>query len=254
MSSPRTTKKTVLITGCSDGSIGAALAVSFHNAGLHVYATSRNTSKMSHLSSLGIQTFELNTLSSSSISSAVSKIPHLDILVNNAGGFYAMPFSDIDISKAKELFDLNVWSYLEVTQAFLPLLIASRGMVVNQTSVLSVLNLPFHSAYTASKAAMAMFSNAQRLELEPFGVKVIELKTSWTKSNTIQGAKKQEEVELLPKGSMYNVAKEAMEACLEGKDISKGAMETSAYGEVVVGELLKIKVKPVVWVCETFPH
>lgn len=104
------TKRTVLITGCSDGGSGAALAEAFHNAGLHVYATARNLKKMEHLASLGIELLELDVLSESSISACAGKVDSLDILVNNAGGQYVMPLADISISKAKSLFDLNVWS------------------------------------------------------------------------------------------------------------------------------------------------
>ncbi|KAK9342489.1 hypothetical protein V1522DRAFT_425026 [Lipomyces starkeyi] len=130
-------KRTVLITGCSDGGMGAALAVAFHDAGLQVYATARNTAKMSHLASLGIKTLTLDVLSDSSIAECVGKLTSLDILVNNAGATYGMPVSDLSIAESKKLFDLNVWSYLAVTQAFLPLLLKSKGMIVNHTSVVS---------------------------------------------------------------------------------------------------------------------
>lgn len=79
-------KRTVIITGCSDGGLGAALAISFHEAGLHVYATSRDESKMSGLQARGIETLTLDVLSETSIAACVCKIPSLDILVNNAGG------------------------------------------------------------------------------------------------------------------------------------------------------------------------
>jgi NAD(P)-dependent dehydrogenase (short-subunit alcohol dehydrogenase family) len=62
MSEPASPKKTVLITGCSDGSLGAALAIGFRNAGLHVYATSRNPAKMAGLIALGIEIFALDVL------------------------------------------------------------------------------------------------------------------------------------------------------------------------------------------------
>ncbi|KAJ8103642.1 hypothetical protein POJ06DRAFT_242516 [Lipomyces tetrasporus] len=73
-------KRTVLITGCSDGGMGAALAVAFHDAGLQVYATARNPAKMSHLTSLGIKTLTLDVLSESSIAECVGKLTSLDIL------------------------------------------------------------------------------------------------------------------------------------------------------------------------------
>ena len=151
-----------------------------------MYATARNPSKMKRLQSLGIETLTLDVLSDSSIASCVSQISSLDILLNNAGAAYSMPVSDISIPEAKKLFDLNVWSYLAVTQAFLPLLLKSKGMIVNQTSIASVAAIPFQSAYDASKAAMAMFSNLQRLELQAFGITVVELKTGVVRSNLIR--------------------------------------------------------------------
>ncbi len=78
-----------------------------------------------------------------------------------------MPVSDISIADAQKLFALNVFSYLAVTQAFLPLLIKSKGVIVNQTSVASLISMPFGSVYGASKAAIASFTRSMRLELEP---------------------------------------------------------------------------------------
>lgn len=96
-----------------------------------------------------------------------------------------MPISDISVPEAKELFDLNVWSYISVTQAFLPMLLyaaksspnSSPSLIVNNTSVSSVEPTPHNSVYHASKAAAAMFSTHMRIELEPFNVRVVDLKT-----------------------------------------------------------------------------
>ncbi|KAJ5968572.1 hypothetical protein N7501_004820 [Penicillium viridicatum] len=110
--------RTVLITGYSDGGLGASLALAFHAAGLKVYATARNPSKLDQVSSAGIETLTLDVLSSESIKNAVTKLPNLDILVNNAGAEYLMLVADVEIADAKRLFDLNVWSYIEATQAF----------------------------------------------------------------------------------------------------------------------------------------
>ncbi len=77
MSSPR---KTVLITGCSDGGLGAGLAAAFHKAGLKVYATSRNPAKMKGLEAMGIEIMALDVLNDESIATAVRQIKQLDIL------------------------------------------------------------------------------------------------------------------------------------------------------------------------------
>jgi 1-acylglycerone phosphate reductase len=241
-----TPKRTVLITGCSEGGLGAALAVAFHNAGLHVYATARNASKMTTLASLGIETLTLDVLSDSSIAACVNKVSHLDILVNNAGAAYSMPVSDLSIPEAKKLFDLNVWSYIAVTQAFLPLLLESKGIVVNHTSAGSCVTLPFQSAYNASKAAIARFSDSQRLELEPFGIKVIDLKTGGVKSNILNNHKEAMQPSL-PKGSIYEPARERVEQTLAGDGVLATATPAHEWAAQVVQDLLRKTPPPNVW-------
>ncbi|KAK9427857.1 NAD(P)-binding protein [Lipomyces doorenjongii] len=239
-------RRTVLITGCSEGGMGAALAVAFHDAGLQVYATARDPAKMSHLASLGIKTLTLDVLSDSSIAECVGKLTSLDILVNNAGASYSMPVSDLSIAESKKLFDLNVWSYLAVTQAFLPLLLQSKGMIVNHTSVVSSTAVPFHSAYNASKAAMAMFSDSQRLELEPFGITVIDLRTGAVSTNIFKNQTEHTPISL-PKGSIYEPAREAVESAMRYDKMADAGMPASQWAGQVVRDLLKKKPPLTIW-------
>lgn len=203
---------------------------------------------MTSLSSLGITTLALDVLSESSITACVSQIPSIDILVNNAGAMYAMPISDLSIPKAKELFDLNVWSYLAVTQAFLPLLLKSNGIIANHTSSASVITLPFQATYNASKAAMAVYSDTLRLELEPFGVKVLDLKSGSVVSNMGTEAKiAAGKSAVLPKGSLYEVARKRVERTMSGTDYQKGAVLADVWAEGIVRDLLQRKTPKVVW-------
>ncbi|KAL5327381.1 hypothetical protein ACEPPN_005077 [Leptodophora sp. 'Broadleaf-Isolate-01'] len=203
---------------------------------------------MTQLNSLGIQTLALDVLSQSSINTCESQLSSLDILVNNAGAMYAMPISDLSIPKAKELFDLNVWSYIAVTQAFLPLLLKSNGMIANHTSLASVITLPFQATYNASKAAMAVYSDTLRLELEPFNVKVIDLKSGSAASNMGTEAKViTGKAAVLPKGSLHEVAKDRVERTMCGVDYQKGAVPAGVWAEGVVGDLLKGRTPKVVW-------
>lgn len=142
--------KPVLITGPSDGGLGAALATAFLDSGFRVFATVRTPSKVAVLKASGVETFTLDVISESSLSACVSEVQKLtgvplNVLLDNAGAAYNMPISDISIPNAKRLFDLNVWSYITTIQAFLPLLPQPKhgAMVVNQTSVASVVGLPF---------------------------------------------------------------------------------------------------------------
>ncbi|KAL9043793.1 MAG: hypothetical protein Q9214_003030 [Letrouitia sp. 1 TL-2023] len=246
-------KRSVLITGCSDGGLGAALAIAFHSANLHVYATARNLSKMSHLASLGIETLQLDIQSSSSIAACVSTLDtsSLDILVNNAGAQYPMPLADLSIAEAKKLFDLNVWAHVAVTQAFLPLLLKSDathggGMIVNNTSVAAVTTLPFQAAYNSSKAAMAAISDALRLELEPFSIRVVDLRTGAVESNIIQTTRASTPVSL-PQGSIYEPAREVVEKTLRLETFDGQGLEANRWAKQVVQDLLKKNPPPVIW-------
>jgi len=138
MASPR---KFVLVTGCSAGGIGAALAEVFHGKGYHVFATLRNPSKISQTlsSATNVTVLPLDVLSSESITAAVERVKtqtggRLDVLVNNSGRMSLAPALDLSIEEGKKLFDLNFWAPLAMLQAFGPLLIRAKGCVVNNTS------------------------------------------------------------------------------------------------------------------------
>ena len=84
-------QKTVLITGCSEGGIGDALAKEFHKKGVRVFATARNLTKVEHLKALGLDILPLDVTDEASIKAAVESVKAitggtLDILVNNSGG------------------------------------------------------------------------------------------------------------------------------------------------------------------------
>lgn len=145
--------KSVLITGCSDGGIGSALALTFASHGLLVFAGARQTSKMSALSNLpNVRLLELDILKSEDITRTVAVVKkeaggRLDYLVNNAAQARYMPLLDEDVEKAKELFELNVWSQLRMVQGFADCLIEAKGCEVYISSVAGHLNLPWSGMY-----------------------------------------------------------------------------------------------------------
>lgn len=267
MSSPK--KLRILVTGCSAGGTGAALAVAFHKEGHYVYATARNLAKLSSLADLGIDTVSLDVTSTSSIAAAVSHVsdslPHdegLNVLVNNAAGSYTMPISDLSLTAAKDLFDLNVWSQVAVTQAFLPLLLkASLGttpvssatghsnevMIVNHTSSGSVTALPFQGVYNASKAAFAMISQTMRLELASFGIKVIELKTAGVRTNLISNNSFNTKADGLPPGSIFEPAREVVEQALSQDGLRGVGITAEQWASEVAAVLLRKSPPAVIW-------
>ena len=153
-------QKSVLITGCSAGGIGSALAETFQERGYHVFATLRNLAKVSprlsaeaaktgENNSSGVTILQLDVLSPDSIAAAVASVKAatggrgLDVLVNNSGQAQILPALDTDTDEARKIFDLNFWAPLAMVQAFAPLLIEAGGCLVNNASVSAYMPMPF---------------------------------------------------------------------------------------------------------------
>jgi 1-acylglycerone phosphate reductase len=250
MASP---KKSVLITGCSAGGIGAALAEVFHEKGYHVFATARNPSNISESlsSAADVTILTLDVLSSESIAASVESVKRqtggtLDVLVNNSGGGSYLPALDCSIEEGKKLFDLNFWAPLVMLQAFAPLLIKAKGCIVNNTSCNAYLPLGFMSKcpillqlfankpgiYNASKAALATASETWRHELEPLGVRTVTLVTCAVKSNAFNDFHGPE----LPETSNYNRIRDFIHTLTDGS-LQATAISSRQYATKVVREI-----------------
>ncbi|KAI1750393.1 putative short-chain dehydrogenase/reductase [Xylaria castorea] len=171
-------KKTVLITGCSDGGIGSTLAKQFAALGYHVYATLRTVSKAASLRDVsGVEILSLDVTLQESITACAAEVERrsgsLDILINNAGADFVVPFLDVKLEEAKQLYDVNIFSILLVTQAFAPMLIKAKGCVANFSSIAGEMPLCWSSIYVSSKAAAKKMSECMRTELAPLDVRVI---------------------------------------------------------------------------------
>ncbi|KAK3359513.1 IBR finger domain protein [Lasiosphaeria hispida] len=234
-------KKTVLITGCSDGGLGSHLALAFHHAGWRVFASGRNLSKLSAVQQAGIETIALDVLSDTSIAAAAATAAQLtggslDALVNNAGQGYSMPVLDLDLATARAVFEINVWSLVAVTRAFLPLLRAApRALLVNNTSLSSQIGatVPYTGAYSASKAAAASLTEALRIELAALGVRVVNLQTGSVKSGFAGNRVAKAEI---PATSVFGPVKAEVEAVMAGGDIQDGN-DPAEWAAAVVADL-----------------
>jgi short-subunit dehydrogenase len=168
---------TVLITGCSTG-IGRALAEAFHARGHVVYATARRLETLDDLKAGGLRTAALDVNDPASIAALTRRLEAdgvtVDVLVNNAGYGAMGPLAEFPLDELRRQFETNVFAVLALSQALLPGMIRRRaGRIVNIGSVSGVLVTPFSGAYCATKAAVHALSDALRMELAPFGIRVI---------------------------------------------------------------------------------
>ncbi|KAI9705381.1 MAG: hypothetical protein M1820_005211 [Bogoriella megaspora] len=232
--------KSVLVTGCSQGGIGAGLAEAFRDKGYHVFATARTPTKIpqSLAQAQDVTILPLDVLSSEAIDAAVASVAKvtdgkLDVLVNNSGVVMVKPALDVSIQEGKRLFDTNYWAFLAMIQAFAPLLIKAKGCVVNNTSASGVAPFGvFSSIYNSSKAAAILGSESWRLELAPLGVRTITLITTAVKSRAFANI---EPVDI-PENSRYHGIRDYVAEVSDGR-LQKDGITAKQYGLEVVREV-----------------
>jgi 1-acylglycerone phosphate reductase len=239
-------QRTVLITGCSDGGIGASLAAEFHRQGCKVFAASRDVGKMASLAEADIERIALDVTSDASIAAALSAVHKatggsLDVLVNNAGVNHVMPFADSAVADFRRVIDTNVVGVFAVTHAFLPLLVEAGGVVASIGSINEVFCPPYQAAYNASKSAVHAMGNTLRVELAPLGVRFVTVVTGSVKTKLFDNAPSR-----VPDNSAYA----AVAKNIQDRDFLKNAkwMDPAEFSKQVVTDLLKPKPKIVSWV------
>ncbi|MCU0119319.1 SDR family oxidoreductase [Pseudomonas sp. B2M1-30] len=180
-----------LITGCSSG-IGRALADAFKVAGYSVWATARKPDDVAMLASAGFTAVQLDVNDAGGLEQLAERINQqhggLDVLINNAGYGAMGPLLDGGVSAMQRQFETNVFSIVGVTRAMFAVLRRAKGLVVNVGSVSGVLVTPFAGAYCASKAAVHALSDALRMELAPFGIRVMEVQPGAIQSSFAKNA------------------------------------------------------------------
>ena len=224
----------VLITGCSSG-IGRALALAFAAAGHRVYATARRPESITDLQREGLHTCALDVTNAESIARTVAHIAEdagrIDILVNNAGFGLINPMIDVSIEKLRLLMETNVIGAVAMMQAVTPHMIRQRhGRIVQIGSVSGILTTPFAGSYCASKAALHALSESARMELAPFGIRVIIVQPGGVKSRL--GDKQAAHVHL-PEGSVYAAIASHLEARAQYSQIA------AASAKKVAGQIVK---------------
>ena len=163
-------KKSILITGCSSG-IGLEAAKTLHSRGYRVFATARKSMDVVKLRSLGLVVLQLDVADSSSIDQALTKLfettdGHLDALFNNAGFGLPGAVEDLTRQALQAQFETNLFGAFDLIQKIMPAMRKQGyGRIIQNSSVLGLVVLPFRGAYNASKFALEALTDTLRLEL-----------------------------------------------------------------------------------------
>jgi short-subunit dehydrogenase len=169
--------KSVLVTGCSSG-IGLATAEMLRSRGWKVFPTARKVADLDMLEAKGFTVLQLDLTSSASIEATVDQLlftngGQLGAVVNNAG--FGMPGAIEDLTRdaMRHQFEVNLFGLQELTNKLIPVFRKQGyGRIVNISSVVGRISLPFMGIYSASKFALEAVSDAQRIELSPDSIAV----------------------------------------------------------------------------------
>lgn len=179
-----TNKLVALVTGASSG-IGEATATKLAAAGYIVYGTSRRGTKSGqHLFPM----LALDVTDDLSVEAAVAELLRLegriDLLVNNAGfGVAPAAAEESSIEQAKAIFDTNFMGIVRMTRAVVPhMRRQGRGRIINIGSILGVVPVPYAALYSASKHAVAGYSEGLDHELRTRGIRVSVIEPAYTKT------------------------------------------------------------------------
>jgi NAD(P)-dependent dehydrogenase (short-subunit alcohol dehydrogenase family) len=197
--------KAVLVTGANRGIGQALVAEALRRGAKRVYAGTRQP-----LADLDgrVRPLTLDVTNAAQTKEAVECVESLDILINNAG---LALYDDLSDRAALERhLAVNLFGTYGVTQAFLPLLVGSRGAIVNILSVTAFAALPLIPAYSISKAAAFSLSQSLRALLAGRGVRVHAVLTGPVDTDMSRGLD-------IPKASPESVARAIFDGVAKGE-------------------------------------
>ena len=169
-------QKAILVTGASTG-IGRMVAEKLAADGHFVYAGARKQADLDALNAIpNIQAVRLDVTKQDEIDAAVAAVRKggkgLYGVINNAGVITMGPLAEIDEGDVEWIFDINVMGVYRSTKAFSPMVVESKGRIVNVSAIAGVLSGPFWGPYSMTKHALEAYSDALASEMAIFDVKV----------------------------------------------------------------------------------
>src|SRR5437763_6919696 len=179
------TGRVALVTGASSG-IGEAAARALVGAGFTVYGTSRRATAGETRG--GVVFLPLDVTDDESVVDAVREVldrsGRIDVLVNNAGLGVAGAAEESSVEQARALFETNVFGSIRMTRAVLPHMREQHsGRIVNVSSIVGLIPVPYMALYAASKHALEGYSESVDHEVREHGVRVLLVEPGFTKTS-----------------------------------------------------------------------
>jgi 3-hydroxy acid dehydrogenase / malonic semialdehyde reductase len=164
-----------LVTGATSG-IGRAIALALHGAGYQVTGWGRQDAALRALRAMGLRAQSVDVADRAAVLAALNGLEP-DVLVNNAGMMQSLvPFCDLDQDEIDRMLEVNLGSVLALTRAVAPGMQGrGRGHILFTGSTAGHTAYANFSVYSTTKAALAGFAQALRMDMAPHGVRITEI-------------------------------------------------------------------------------
>ena len=179
-------RKTAVVTGASSG-IGRETAKRLAGKGLNVIAAARRLDRLEELRSRSANIVPMQVDLSKveeveTFCRELSRLPEpVSVLINNAGYSIRGALEDVPPEAVRRVFQVNVFSLIRVTQACLPgMRKARKGRIINLSSMAGKFAFPMSGVYAATKYAVEAITDALRIEVRPFGIRVVAIRPGFT--------------------------------------------------------------------------
>jgi NAD(P)-dependent dehydrogenase (short-subunit alcohol dehydrogenase family) len=234
--------KVVLITGGSSG-IGKSVGEFLSSKGFTVFGTSRNPERYSDSK---FELVQLDVSDVDSIQKAVQKViekaGRLDVVINNAGAGITGAVEEIPMAEIKRNFETNFFGPINVIKSVLPQMRAQNsGLIINITSIAGYMGLPYRGVYSASKGALELVTEAMRMEIKDFNIKMTNVAPGDFATNIAAGRYHAPVLEDSPYKAPYGNTLKLMDEHVDaGKD---PLMMAKAIHNIVLTETPKVHYK-----------
>ncbi|MCL8007421.1 SDR family oxidoreductase [Gelidibacter japonicus] len=212
--------KVVLITGGSSG-IGKSVGEFLTEKGFIVYGTSRNpkTYSDSKFNLVRLDVADVDSIREA-VKTVIAQHGRIDVLINNAGAGITGPIEEIPDTEIQRNFETNFFGPIRVIKAVLPQMrVQKSGLIINITSIAGYMGLPYRGVYSASKGALELLTEAFRMEVKDFNIRMTNVAPGDFATNIAAGRYHAPVLEDSPYKKTYGNTLNLMNAHVsEGKD------------------------------------
>lgn len=251
MTSPHSnTPRSILITGASTG-IGHHGAHTLKKSGWQVIATARKADDVARLQDEGLTAIALDYADKASTQSVLARtLEHtggkLDALFNNGAYGQTGALEDVSTDDLRAQFEANFFGWHELTRQVIPVMRAQKsGRIIQCSSILGFIAMPFRGPYNASKHALEGYTDTLRMEVAPFGIKVVSIQpgpvTSRFRANALATFERTIKIE----GSAYRQAYDSQLARMRSTQRDSFELGPEAVTDALVKALERVNPRPI---------